>query len=95
MRRRFDWPGLMQSGLKGLGLTPDQFWRLTPLELRIMLGADAAAPAFTRSRLDELCRAFPDVKKDAGHDDADRGAGRSDRGAGGDAGGHGQCGERC
>ena len=35
MRRRFDWPGLMQAGLRGLGLTPDQFWRLTPLELRI------------------------------------------------------------
>ena len=31
MSRGFDWPGLMQAGLKGLRLTPDQFWRLTPL----------------------------------------------------------------
>ncbi|MDQ2067695.1 phage tail assembly chaperone [Xinfangfangia sp. CPCC 101601] len=55
-----DWPGLMRAGLRELGLEPAVFWRLTPVELRIMLGAEAAAPAFTRARLAELAAAFPD-----------------------------------
>lgn len=58
---RIDWPGLMRAGMLGLGLSPDAFWRLTPLELRIMLGADRAAPALTRTRLEELASAFPDI----------------------------------
>jgi uncharacterized phage protein (TIGR02216 family) len=66
MSARIDWPGLMVAGLQGLGLTPREFWALTPLELRIMLGADAAAPAFTRARLDALLAAFPDMPKDNG-----------------------------
>lgn len=28
----------------GLHLTPQAFWQLTPIELRIMLGAEAALP---------------------------------------------------
>jgi uncharacterized phage protein (TIGR02216 family) len=63
MKRGIDWPGLMRAGLHGLGLTPDVFWRLTPVELRIMLGADQAAPALTRARLQELSAAFPDVRR--------------------------------
>ncbi|GHC09902.1 hypothetical protein GCM10007291_02820 [Gemmobacter nanjingensis] len=59
-----DWPGLMRAGLNGLGLTPAEFWRLTPVELRLMLGADRATPAMTRRRLDELAAAFPDLRKD-------------------------------
>lgn len=62
-----DWPGLMRAGLHGLGLQPDQFWRLTPLELRIMLGAEQAAP-LSRARLEELARAFPDKGDDLGRD---------------------------
>jgi uncharacterized phage protein (TIGR02216 family) len=65
-----DWRGLMQSGLHGLGLEPAAFWRLTPVELRIMLGAEQAVPPLTRARLAELAAAFPDAKKgqdDAGH----------------------------
>lgn len=58
-----DWPGLMRAGLHGLGLTPEVFWRLSPAELRIMLGVESAAPPLTRARLDELSAAFPDVKK--------------------------------
>lgn len=61
-----DWPGLMRAGLHGLGLHPDQFWRLTPIELRMMLGAEQAAPPLNRARLEDLVRAFPDVKGDAG-----------------------------
>ncbi|MDH2327621.1 phage tail assembly chaperone [Cereibacter sp. SYSU M97828] len=64
-----DWSGLLRAGLFALRLTPEQFWRLTPMELRIMLGAEAANPPLTRARLEELARAFPDVKGPAdGHD---------------------------
>ncbi|WP_149142958.1 rcc01693 family protein [Gemmobacter caeruleus] len=94
MSRCLDWPGLMQAGLKGLGLLPADFWRLSPLELRIMLGAETLAPALTRARLDELARAFPDVKQEGPAHGADRNAGRPDRGAGGDADGHGRGGDR-
>lgn len=59
-----DWAGLMQVGLHGLGLQPEAFWRLTPVELRIKLGAQANAAPLTRARLDELARAFPDVKRE-------------------------------
>lgn len=59
-----DWPGLMRAGLVGLGLAPEAFWRLTPAELRLMLGVDRAAPPLTRARLEELAAAFPDMRKD-------------------------------
>jgi uncharacterized phage protein (TIGR02216 family) len=58
-----DWPGLMRAGMHGLGLTPEAFWRLTPIELKLMLGADRTTPALTRARLDELAAAFPDTGK--------------------------------
>lgn len=67
MSRAIDWPGLMQAGLGGLGLAPDAFWRLTPAELRMMLGVDAGTAPLTRARLDELARAFPDGTKESGH----------------------------
>lgn len=60
---QFDWAGLMQSGLHHLGLLPAEFWRLTPLELRIMLGAPSEALPLTRARLDEMVRNFPDITK--------------------------------
>lgn len=55
-----DWAGLMRAGLLGLGLSPDAFWRLTPVELKIMLGGQAGPAALTRARLDELAAAYPD-----------------------------------
>jgi uncharacterized phage protein (TIGR02216 family) len=61
-----DWRGLMQVGLHGLALEPVVFWRLTPVELRIMLGREGLVPPLTRARLAELASAFPDVKKDQG-----------------------------
>lgn len=64
---RIDWPGLMRAGLQGLALTPEAFWRLSPVELRIMLGAENAAQPLTRLRLEELAAAFPDMRK--GQDD--------------------------
>jgi uncharacterized phage protein (TIGR02216 family) len=61
-----DWRGLMQAGLHGLGLEPAVFWRLTPVELRIMLGREQSLPPLTRARLEELAAAFPDARKDQG-----------------------------
>jgi uncharacterized phage protein (TIGR02216 family) len=63
-----DWPGLMRAGLAGLGLRPDEFWRLTPAELALMLGDPAGAVPMARTRLEELRRAFPDEEgtRDAG-----------------------------
>jgi uncharacterized phage protein (TIGR02216 family) len=55
-----DWPGLMRAGLLGLKLAPETFWRLTPVELRLMLGLEGAAPPLTRARLEELAAAYPD-----------------------------------
>ena len=71
-----DWSGLMQAGLHGLGLEPTVFWRLTPLELKIMLGREGLVPPLTRARLAELAAAFPDVRKDQ-----DDGGYRNDAGA--------------
>ena len=62
-----DWPGLMRAGMGRLGLTPDHFWRLSPVELRIMLGAEAAVPPLTRARLEELAAAYPDQGKGKDH----------------------------
>lgn len=67
-----DWPGLMRAGLFELRLTPEVFWRLTPIELRIMLGADRAAPVLTRARLDELAAQFPDGESDGRSYGSDR-----------------------
>lgn len=82
-----DWPGLMRAGLGQLGLAPDVFWRLSPIELRIMLGAEAALPPLTRARLEELAAAFPDGVKGGNHGGYHR-ATRPDRGVGDDVGRH-------
>lgn len=62
-----DWPGLMRAGLHGLRLCPDQFWRLTPIELMVMLGRDGGQGPISRDRLNDLLRDFPD--SDAGDRD--------------------------
>ncbi|WP_377186969.1 rcc01693 family protein [Ruegeria meonggei] len=59
----FDWPALMRAGLVGLRLSPEQFWRLTPVELRLMLGQGAGMPAMNRAGLDALLSAYPDKKQ--------------------------------
>jgi len=55
-----DWASLLRVGVQGLGLKPSEFWRLTPAELRLMLGETSPA-AMGRARLDEMLAAFPDV----------------------------------
>ncbi|SDW28483.1 phage conserved hypothetical protein [Ruegeria halocynthiae] len=59
----FDWPVLMRAGFLGLRLTPEQFWRLTPAELRLMLGQGAGMPAMNRAGLDALQAAYPDKEQ--------------------------------
>jgi uncharacterized phage protein (TIGR02216 family) len=58
----FDWPALMRSGLQGLRLPPDVFWKLTPAELRLMLGNPAGQSSLSRAGLDALLAAYPDEK---------------------------------
>ena len=70
--RRIDWAGLMRVGLGrreagGLGLTPAEFWRLTPVELRIMLGIGEAEVPVGRARLEALMAAFPDGRTGGGN----------------------------
>ncbi|MEM1388345.1 MAG: rcc01693 family protein [Pseudomonadota bacterium] len=56
----FDWPQLMQAGLRGLGLRPAEFWALTPAELTLLLGGGPGEAPISRARLEALTRAFPD-----------------------------------
>lgn len=77
---RIDWPGLVRAGLGQLRLPPSVFWHLTPVELQIMLGAEGAAPALTRARLEQLAAAYPDAGKGTDHG-GNFGTARSDTGA--------------
>ncbi|MFK7754235.1 MAG: rcc01693 family protein [Sedimentitalea sp.] len=63
---RFDWPALMRAGMQGLRLTPEQFWRLTPAELQLMLGQAAAHAPLSRGGLDALLAQYPDKTKGEG-----------------------------
>lgn len=66
-----DWPALMRLGLRDLRLHPHDFWALTPVELMLMAGLEAAPGPFTRARLDELAARYPDTKGRS-HDNAQR-----------------------
>lgn len=57
---RFDWPALMRAGIGGLRLSPDEFWALTPMELRLLLGDARGPDPMGRDRLAALMAAFPD-----------------------------------
>lgn len=63
-----DWPGLMRAGLRGLRLSPAQFWALTPAELALMLGQGATQAPLGRTGLDRLMQAFPDPLRGQTHD---------------------------
>lgn len=64
--KRIAWPKLMQLGLVGLRLKPDEFWRLTPAELMLMAGGLETRDSLSRSGLAELAARFPD-KRDQTH----------------------------
>lgn len=55
---QFDWAGLMRAGIGGLGLRPDEFWRLTPVELLLLLGLEAGPAPLTRAGLMRLAERF-------------------------------------
>ena len=61
MSARFDWPAVMRAGMQGLGLSPDALWRLTPVELLLMLGDAPDAAPLGRARLEALIARFPDM----------------------------------
>ena len=59
---QFDWPAMMQVGLRQLGLRPVDFWDLTPAELLLMSGLEGAgAEVFSRGKLAELTALYPDT----------------------------------
>ncbi|MEM6621570.1 MAG: rcc01693 family protein [Pseudomonadota bacterium] len=59
-----DWPAIMRLGLGRLGLTPETFWAMSPVEFQAALeGAGvtiSAAHTLNRAGLTELMAAFPD-----------------------------------
>ncbi|MEL6218096.1 MAG: rcc01693 family protein [Pseudomonadota bacterium] len=66
MTARIDWDALMRAGLGRLGLGPEAFWAMTPLELmRALEGAGVIAPGggpvLGRTDLDRLMAAYPDA----------------------------------
>jgi uncharacterized phage protein (TIGR02216 family) len=66
--RGFDWAALMRLGLRDLHLDPDTFWALTPQELALMAGLEAAPAPMTRARLSDLLARYPDQVKGRPHD---------------------------
>lgn len=60
MKVGLDWPGLMRAGMTGLKLRPDEFWNLTPIELKLLLGEQARAIAMDRTGLSNLMSDYPD-----------------------------------
>lgn len=54
------WPQLMRLGLTRLGLTPDVFWNLTPVELMLMAGLGGSGETLSRQGFAELLARFPD-----------------------------------
>ena len=63
----FDWPALMQLGLRTLALPPRTFWSLTPVELAIMAGLEDGSAPMDRDALRRLAERYPDGLED--HDD--------------------------
>lgn len=61
MSAGFDWAALMRAGIAARGLTPREFWALTPAELLLMLGRGGGPAPMGRARLAELANAFPDA----------------------------------
>lgn len=57
---RFDWPLLLEAGVRGAGLKPHEFWSLTPGELMLILGQGRLARPMAREAMAALEAAFPD-----------------------------------
>lgn len=64
---RVDWPQLMRLGLGALGLPPDVFWAMTPVEFRAALEGRGLIPIGARGAMDgqalaDLMAAYPDAR---------------------------------
>jgi len=57
---RFEWPLLLEAGVRGAGLKPGEFWSLTPAELMLILGQGGGGRQMAREALVALEAAFPD-----------------------------------
>ena len=62
--RGMDWAALLRAGLRGLSLTPDAFWALTPAELQLMLGSEAGRAPLLGDGLAALRAAYPDRQRE-------------------------------
>lgn len=58
-----DWGGWMRAGIRDRGLTPREFWALSPAELMLMLGREGVEPPMSRARLEDMARQWPDTKE--------------------------------
>lgn len=64
-----DWPSLMKVGLRGLRLSPEAFWALTPAEFQLMLDDPGKTGPLLSTGLDALMAVYPDKEsKDEGDD---------------------------
>ena len=61
-----DWAGLLRLGLGRLHLRPDEFWRLTPIELLLMAGLEPGEAPMGHARLHALMQRFPDRQAEGG-----------------------------
>ena len=52
----------MHLGICTLKLTPDEFWRLSPAELNLMLGQSDICTSLDRSGFAALEKRFPDIE---------------------------------
>lgn len=66
---KLDWPSLMKVGLRGLRLSPEAFWALTPAEFQLMLDEPGKNGPLLSTGLDALMAVYPDKEsKDEGDD---------------------------
>lgn len=57
----FDWPAMMRAGIGDLGLKPQEFWSLTPVEFLILSGLGGGPQPMSRAGLTALLDRFPDA----------------------------------
>lgn len=62
-----DFAGLLRVGLQHLQIQPGDFWRLSPVELAVLLGVSGQGAPMDRQGLEALLRAYPDTKGGTPH----------------------------
>ena len=54
------WAAMLRLAMRDLGLRPEDFWALTPVEFAIFAGIEAGSAPLTRSVLAALEAEYPD-----------------------------------